>query len=209
MANQIEICNLALYRIGANPIVSLTGSTRESVVCNNLYAFALAAVLRDHDWAFARKYATLALLNETHPEWGYVYAYPSDCAAARRIFNSASREDRDQIPFDVGLSVTGNQQTVLTDQVGAVLIYTASVTNTAAFDAIFCDALAWRLAAEAVQPLRAQTELSQAVANRYLQVLVDAKAKSSNEQKKPVSQGGSFTDYREGSHETGYTLRGH
>ncbi len=102
MANEIEICNLALTRVGANTIAAFTDPTQEATICNSLYAFARDNVFRDHDWAFASKPLALTLLTETHPEWDYVYAYPGDCMAARRIANPYSREARNQIPYIVG-----------------------------------------------------------------------------------------------------------
>jgi hypothetical protein len=203
VANQVQICNLALSRLGANLIQSLDDTSNEAIVCNNLYAFALAIVLRDHDWSFCRKWQNGALLTETHPEWNYVYRYPSDCAMVRRIGNQFTMKPRDAIPFDIGQSVTGNFQVALCNEPAAILIYTAQVSNTAVFDTIFCDALAWRLAAEMAQPLRAETQLSESVGNRYLQVLQDAKAKSANEKKVEPDSGGSFTDFREGNLRTG------
>lgn len=196
MANEVEICSLALSRIGANTISSLSDTTREAIACSNVYAASRDSVLRDHDWSFARGYLALALLSETHPEWDFVYAYPADCLAARRIYNAFSDEERYEIPYDMGISVNRTSQVVLTDQEEAILIYTVATANTAVYDKIFVDALAWRIGAELVTPLRANSALSQALGNRYVQVLNDAKSKTSNEPRQPPSTGSSITDAR-------------
>ena len=35
--NKVQICNLALYPVGGNPITSLTEGSKEANLCNDLY----------------------------------------------------------------------------------------------------------------------------------------------------------------------------
>ena len=207
--DQVAICNLALSRIGCKDIASLTQQSREAFACKSVYAAALSATLRGHDWSFARKPAVLALSNETHPEWLLVYRYPADCEAARRIANPCHlyecEDEKDKIPFEVGLSQTGNYQVILTNHPCATLIYTASVTNTNAFDSVFCDALAWRIAAETAQPLRGDTALAGTMGTNFLKAISGAQADSDLESKPRRESRGTFVDYRNG--ELGYDFR--
>ena len=54
MASVVEICNIALTRIGQNePIVSLTEQSKAAELCSLHYATCRDEVLRDFDWPFA------------------------------------------------------------------------------------------------------------------------------------------------------------
>lgn len=196
MANQIEICNVALSRVGAGSIQSLTEATREARACRTHYELARDAALRDHDWPFARKRADLAVLTETVDDWDYVYQYPADCVAARLILNVASVDPKDRIPFEVGVNAAKSSRVILTDEEDAILVYTALVSNTVVYDALFVDALAWRLAAELAVPLRAETSLQQTFLRQYLLQLGSAKETGSNEKYEAPILSSSFADAR-------------
>lgn len=54
MASVINICNIALARIGnSRTINSLTEKTKEAYTCNLFYESMRDAVLADNDWNFA------------------------------------------------------------------------------------------------------------------------------------------------------------
>ena len=86
MTSVVEICNLALTRIGAQTINSLAEASAQAIHCNLLFGPTRDAVLRQVPWRFATARQVLALLDETHPpEWAYGYKKPADCLAARYI----------------------------------------------------------------------------------------------------------------------------
>ena len=86
MTSFMEICNLALTRIGAQTINSLDEASAQAIHCNLLFGPTRDAVLRQVPWRFATARQALALLDETHPpEWTYGYQKPPDCLAARYI----------------------------------------------------------------------------------------------------------------------------
>lgn len=66
MASVINICNIALARIGnSRTINSLTEKTKEAYTCNLFYESMRDAVLADNDWNFAMSrvvWLTLATL---------------------------------------------------------------------------------------------------------------------------------------------------
>lgn len=196
MANEIEVCNVALSRVGANSIQSLNDATREARVCKTHYEIARDATLRDHDWQFARREVVLALLVETSEEYDYVYQYPSDCVAARRIVNAASNDPVDRIPFGVGANAAKNGKVILTDQEDAVLVYTAKITNATVWDSQFVDAMAWRLASELAVPLNADSPMAVNLMRQYLAAINAAKADGSNEQAVAPINSSSFSTAR-------------
>lgn len=196
MANAIEICNIALSRIGKNAITSFTQASEEARRCSTNYPAAVLATLNDFDWGFARGSQSLSVLDETFPGWDFVYAAPADMVAARLIFNPQSKDDLDRIPYETGISQAGNTPTVLTDYPNAILIYTRTLTNPTVFDAQFCDALEWKLAAELAQPLKADLAMGTAARNNYSQVILTAKARNANQQSEKPSSRSSFVDFR-------------
>jgi hypothetical protein len=80
MASVINICNIALARIGnSRTINSLTEKTKEAYTCNLFYESMRDAVLADNDWNFAMSRVVLADLGDPAPGWLFRYQYPTDC----------------------------------------------------------------------------------------------------------------------------------
>lgn len=187
---------MALLRCGANRITSLTENTREARLCNSFFETDRDATLRDFPWGFARKQAALAELSEVVTGFTYVYAYPADCLLIREIYNPAKVDAEDLIPYEEGISSTGNIKLILTEQAGAELIYTKKITNATIFDALFADAFAWRLAADLTTPLLGKTDLTVQFWRSYAASVGIAKAASGNQQFNQPSTGSSFKDSR-------------
>lgn len=181
MANQTEICNLALSRVGAGFIDDINEVSVPAELCLLLYPIARDATLRDHDWNFARKRAAMATLDQDNDQYDYVYLMPADCLAVREIYNPNKGFKGDRIPFELGLDEDGSRVTILTDEYQAILIYTKKVTNASLFDSKFVDALAWRLASDLAQPLRGDIKLGQEFLQQYARQIGDAKATNANE----------------------------
>lgn len=150
---KVEICNIALGRIGRQAsITSLTENSAEAKACARIWEVTRKALLREFTWGFSRKVALLALSTETIPGWGYLYAYPSDCLQALRIFNEAGASYKgEQEKWDV-LTV-GNSTFIACDVDTAYLEYTCDKSDTDDFTAQFIDCLAWKLAFELSMPL--------------------------------------------------------
>ena len=188
MASKVQICNLALSRIGARRIQSLSDSIKEARECTAHYDFARDAVLEDHDWTFARKRLTLALLSDTYSGWEYAYQYPSDCVIARHIYNDTGADtgtsydiDSDRYEplgkteFEIVSSEDKDYRVILTNKEDAELRYTARVTDANLYSAKFVSALAFRLAAELAIPIRSDSKLAQSVMKSYINELNWAK----------------------------------
>ena len=61
MASEVQICNLALAKIGDQQITSLTENSKAGRLCNLVYEPLRDATLRAHPWNFAITRETLAL----------------------------------------------------------------------------------------------------------------------------------------------------
>ncbi|HSW00023.1 MAG TPA: hypothetical protein VLI39_07615 [Sedimentisphaerales bacterium] len=213
MASVVDLCNLALSHLGAYAIQALSDAVKEAKECNRLYPFARDASLRDFDWNFASARKVLAESAETVTGWAYVYAYPSDCIAARQIIdvtdgsvyaeweeggNVSVRVSGPQgkLPFDVVLNSTKSGRLICTNIEAAELRYTAQVTDPNLFDALFTDALSWRLASELAQPLRGDLRLAQSLFQMYLAKLARARSENANEMHMDPQDTSSFVEAR-------------
>jgi hypothetical protein len=76
----ISVCNQALAEIRAPTIVSIDDGSPEADACAQHYDDCLNTLLQEHEWSFAKKRVSLALLatNDRSTEWQYAYALPSD-----------------------------------------------------------------------------------------------------------------------------------
>lgn len=178
--NAVEICNLALGRIGqgaSNPIQSLTESSEAARACNRLFAPTMQFVLREHiAWPFARKAVALQTVAQTVPGWSFVYAYPNDCLRLHALCD----EDTDPFrlptpqtatPYKLMASNDGESLVIATDLASAWAWYTADVTNPHFADALFQDVLAWRMAMELALSLKADPRLMQSAQLGYRNAL--------------------------------------
>ena len=84
MPSRVQICNMALGMIGAEPITSLSLLDSEPVRKCNLYLDqAIEEVLRLYPWNCASRLVALAQLTETPAfKFGYCYSLPADCLRA-------------------------------------------------------------------------------------------------------------------------------
>lgn len=82
MSSVIDICNMALFRIGNGMrIDDLEETSQPARICKQFYESSRDFVLRaDCDWGFATAFAQLAeVADNPNPEYPYAYAVPNDC----------------------------------------------------------------------------------------------------------------------------------
>lgn len=194
MFSKIQICNLALSRIFARRIQSLSDNLKEARECSAHYDMARDEVLESMDWTFAKKRKTLALLTDTYSGWTYAYDYPSDCVVAREIYNGTGNitgtsydlENDTYVPtgdvqYEIISSTAMDKQIILTDQESAELRYTARIEDTNLFSAKFISSLAFKMASEMALSIKSDMVLSEKLLNSYLLSIGSAKEVNSNE----------------------------
>lgn len=186
MATDVDICNLALLRIGTrSSIGSLSEGSVEANACARLYPLVRDTLLAEHPWSFAAKRTTLALLGEGGlTPWTYRYAYPSDCLTARALCQAPSLPEAPAIAFEIcgDNDLAGHPiLTIVTNQPQAVLLYTAQIANSALFSPRFVEALSWKLAAELVSAITGEAALNQSSMAMAAAALTLAKAHDGNE----------------------------
>ena len=208
--NKIQICNLALSRIGARRIQSLTTQSKEAIECNLLYEFALKSTLEAYDWGFARKRVVLAELSEDYTNWDYAYQWPIDCLAPRYIIDEDGSytgtsydidRDRDvkvgKVEFVHASNSTLSGRVILTNKEDAELVYTAYTEVANLYSPMFIEALAYKLASELAQPLRGKLEWQQTMLNNFQSIIEMAKASNANQEEKKPQAENSLLDSRD------------
>ena len=79
MASEVQICNLALAKVGDEQITSLTENSKAARLCNLVYEPMRDTTLRSHPWNFAIQRVELAASTETPSyEYNAQFALPSD-----------------------------------------------------------------------------------------------------------------------------------
>jgi len=178
--SEVRICNMALSRIGAGAIESLTEGSAESDECDLWYDYARKQALVANDWNFARKRLTLT----THTEdpdatWGFRYQYPSDCVSFRFLENPV-RAGADAVPFEIELDTAGDALSILTDLDEAIGIYTRNLVTVTLFSEWFVEMFATALAAKIAYSLTAKTELENIMSERFVSLSLFAQASNYN-----------------------------
>ena len=140
MADAVSICNLALQRLGAKAISSLTEDTTAGRACNRVYAQARDSELRAHPWSFARERVQIAA-DSTDPAFGYDkrYALPADYL---RILPTNGTNGTD---IQDDWQIEGRY--ILTDDASPIrLVYIKKITDENTFDQMFVELLVARIA---------------------------------------------------------------
>ena len=203
MTTKVQICNLALGRIGINQYIEdIDDPNDKARACKQFYDLCRQQALQDFPWNFARAVVALAeLTTDPPPGWPFAYRYPTDCLQVRALCDEDGNGVRSAMIASVsswdewsGLIATRYPWQVQADpnEAGARLIatdledaycwYTVDVTEPNQFSPLFVSALAWRLAAELAGPLRADARLRDAAEQQYVYIQSKAAAGSLNEE---------------------------
>lgn len=164
MAISITVCNLALGELRAPPIADVDEATTEAAECRRYYAHCLKLLLERFDWSFATRIAALAelTLNPRASEWAHAYMLPANMATAQRLVPPVAGWPAAAGAAPVAPVLTrpfAIEDGMLFSQVpGAILEYTTREISEADMPALFCDALAYALAARLAVPLRDSRE---------------------------------------------------
>lgn len=148
MASITDICNLAISHLGISKDIAnvTTEQSAEAKACRRFLDIARETVLKDYNWPFATKMATLNLVEEDpNDEWAYSYRYPSDCLYARRIL-SGFRDDTDLTRIAYKITQDSAGILIYCDTENAILEYTLNTENVDLFSSDFKVALSYRLA---------------------------------------------------------------
>lgn len=194
--DKIEICNMALARIGVERIETLSEESEPARVCRQFYDHARRVVLRRFPWTFATRRAKLALLTEKPEDYLYAYRYPADCLYIRKLYN----ENFDNNPAYSMWKITSDDsgRVIYTDFDKATLEYVADISDCGLFDEHFADVLAWKMAADMAFKLTGNMQVAQMAEQQYNNLYLEAAANSEDEQNDKVADPYTFAGSRFG-----------
>lgn len=172
--------NLSLLEIGVSQTLTnyCTQTTREAIIATLLYETSVRATLVQTPWAFATKYAALALATAqpSNADWTFSYRLPIDCVFARRLVVSRGTA-KDPEPPAFMLSSDASGGLLFTNQAAAVLEYTARPACVALNgDDLFREALKWHLASCLAPPLTRMTEVATRCREEFAKTIEKANA---------------------------------
>jgi hypothetical protein len=154
--SEVQICNLALARIGQSVLISsMDEASPAASMCNLFYSTCRDRILESYPWRFATKYVELQDIGGPPSNWAYRYRYPNDCLAARSIVCPGMRNQtiENRITFSITEDSAGNGRAICCDISPVELEYTAKITMPSLFSPEFSNALAWLLASDICLPL--------------------------------------------------------
>lgn len=194
VSSVLDIYNLALTRIGHEPLSSIDERGKGGDRCRLHYPVMRDAVLSAHPWNFAIRRAHLAKLSYTPAfEFSSAFVLPTDpyCLRVIRTNFEASGHSSTAIygfPGIHGLmpgaiewrietvSINSADVRVLMCNEAAMAIeYIARITDVAQYSALFVDALAARLAAEIAISMTDNQSASKTLMDFYMAKLSEAR----------------------------------
>ena len=188
MASEVDICNLALARLGDNATVASIAPPEGSAQaehCARFYPVARDSLLEMHAWKFATRRVLLAQLTTDTWNWSFAYAEPTGVLKLLAVLPASASSDADTQEYEAETDGNG-ARIILTDQEGASLRYVAHVTDTTVFSPLFVDALAWLLASYLAGPVLkgdAGAAMAKACLQSFMLALSNAKVSDANQRK--------------------------
>lgn len=156
-SSDVDICNMALLRLGANRISSLADGSNEGIACTEVYATLRDTYLASFPWSFAtQKGAQLTPLAATPPtEWGYQFDVPSDLLALLRVHDSG---------FELAFEYSAGKR-IFTQQDSNVYVDYIRKVDEGALPDYFVRALAAKLAVEICMAITGSASLVRVMAD--------------------------------------------
>jgi len=160
----VDICNLALARLGATAITTIGEATVNGELCDRFYSNTYDKTLRSQKWRCALKRASLAQTTAPLFEWDFAYSLPSDCLRVLRM------ERQDYV-----FTVEGRE--LLTDQDTGNIVY-ISRTLTGNLDPLCVQAIYINLAIELSHAITGSRDMSKVLHEELWQIILPEATKA-------------------------------
>lgn len=165
--SDVSICNLALQKLGAKRITSLTEDSNNARQCNACYESVRDQELRKRNWKFAITRATLTPLADA-PAFDFSYAFPVPSDCLRLILPTRSC-------LDWTLETQDDTTVILTNDGNSINVrYIARITDPTRFDPLFVEALACRIAEQVCEQVTQSNEKKADAQQQYKDAIAGA-----------------------------------
>lgn len=144
---EVDICNGALIKIGAERILTLDDNSTRARLVKEAYPKMRDLLLFSHPWKFNKSYSELGQITLPTGVFDFAYAFqlPLDCA---RVFNI----EFENVRWDVI-----ENGVLLSDAQTMRIQYGKKITAPDRFDSSFREALEWAIAADIAYALTQST----------------------------------------------------
>jgi hypothetical protein len=169
MPSVVDVCNRAIQKVGGKPITALTDSSVTARAINRCYEVTRDSLLRDSNWNFSIKRATIAA-SATAPDWGFdnQYPIPADCI---RIMTVDGYKGVTESLGSYGVNESDYQvesNHILLDDTGPIKIrYVARITDPNEMDEQFQELWAAAMALEIVEEVTQSNTKKEYLLNDY------------------------------------------
>ena len=160
MSSKVQICNMALSRLGANTITALSDNTTEAKLCTTLYDDLADRVMMQGSWTSTIYRVALAQTTNT-PAYGYAYEYqlPIDplCLKVLEVNESAPGSIDHQI----------EQDKLLTDSASIKIKYIGRLVDTESYGPMLAETIEVLLASYLAFPITGDRGMAQGLREEY------------------------------------------
>lgn len=172
MTSRVEIANLALQKLGAKRITSLTQDHTNAIEMNTCFDLVRDAELRRYPWSFAIRRASIAA-DADGPVWGdhLRYTLPNDYLALIR-----DDEGGQAVDWKIEAGAEGTGTFILSADASPLEIrYVARVEDPNAYDTLFIESLACKLAMQCCKKITGSNAAAADAKDEYKDAIAEAK----------------------------------
>lgn len=194
VASKVEVANLALTKLGDEPILLLTDDTKPARTLNRIFDLVADAEMQANWWKFTVKRTELSAL-AVAPAWGYQFQYPLPAdylglVQVNEFYCHAASRQQTLWSIEAGR--------LLTNLPAPLKLRYVSRAAVAAWHPLFVDAFACKLAMEACETLTQSDSKFQRLAKMYELAINRAHAMDAIENPPEEFPLGSWNTSREG-----------
>ena len=176
--------------LGANTITSFADDDSNAVLVTRFYGSERDALLRSHRWNFAISTANLASLADTPIiDWQFKFTLPTDPYCLRIL-------DVRTVTGDIYLDFAIQGRELYTEESTVDITYVQRVEDPTQFDALFYQALVFRLAWKMAYPVTRSSATMSLMGQMYDAVVRDARTVDSQEGTPEIIATDTLTDVR-------------
>lgn len=186
-ASQVQICNLALAKIGSPPITSLDEDSKAARACSLIYPFARDEVLQIRPWSSCVSRVGLTKLDAAPIfEFTSSWQLPADFIDLVRLGDDDNAQIKHRIEGRV----------LLTNTETANIIYIFRNEDTVTYEPVLVDLIASRMAIDLALMVANSASLAQGLTSIYETKRTRAKAVDGQATGQPDFTTASFVDAR-------------
>lgn len=172
VANNVDICNMALDHLGKPSITDLNEGSVEAQTCLRQYDISRRMCLARSPWTFARRLRRLSLLtaNDLSDVWSYHYDLPNESVKLHRLVEDGRMARANTVPAPMYLE----SGTVYTNVQTAWALYSWDSTEVQSWSVLFDDVVALFLAMRMAPSMTRRKTDTKELQNMYREALAEA-----------------------------------